>query len=136
MSRSTVQGEAGSVGALVLVVEDEPELREVVSWLLRDEGFAVETASDGRQALERVAAQRPALVVLDMGLPILNGEQVAAGLREQYADPPPIILMTAAGTAAERARRIGAAAYVGKPFDLDDLVRAVHRALGPDWVPA
>src|SRR5438067_10650096 len=62
------------VGA-ILVVDDDPEIRDVVRWLLEDEGWTVETASDGRDALERATQVRPALIVLDMGLPILSGEE-------------------------------------------------------------
>jgi DNA-binding response OmpR family regulator len=114
---------------LVLVVEDEPDLRDSVRWLLEDEGLRVETASDGQQALDRAARTKPALVVLDLGLPILSGEEVAEGLRRIFADPPPIVVMSAAGTVGERTRRIGAIAWVPKPFDLDDLLEAVLAAV-------
>lgn len=113
----------------VLVVDDDPDIREAVRWLLEDEGLAVETAADGLQAVERAMRDRPALVVLDMGLPLLSGEEVAAALRAHFREPPPIIVITAAGSVAEKAQRIGAFAYVSKPFDLDELVRTVSAAL-------
>jgi DNA-binding response OmpR family regulator len=113
----------------ILVVDDDPEIRDVVRWLLEDEGWAVETASDGRDALDRATRARPALIVLDMGLPILSGEEVAMRLHDVYADPPPIIVVSADGRAGEKAARIGAASYLHKPFDVDVLVRLVQRTL-------
>jgi DNA-binding response OmpR family regulator len=116
----------------ILVVDDDPEIRDVVRWLLEDEGWAVETASDGRDALDRATRARPALIVLDMGLPILSGEEVAMRLHDVYAEPPPIIVVSADGRAGEKAARIGAASYLHKPFDVDVLVRLVQRTLsGP-----
>ena len=116
------------VGA-ILVVDDDPEIRDVVRWLLEDEGWTVETASDGRDALERATQVRPALIVLDMGLPILSGEEVAIRLQSVYVDPPPIIVVSADGRAGEKAARIGAASYLHKPFDVDELARQVRRTL-------
>ena len=117
-------------GAIVLVVDDDAEIRDVVRWLLEDEGWTVETASDGRDALERAMRARPALIVLDMGLPILSGEEVAMRLQDVYVDPPPIIVVSADGRAGEKAARIGAASYLHKPFDVDTLARMVRRTLG------
>ena len=116
---------------LILLVEDQPEIRDAVRWLLEDEGFAVETAGDGQAALAQVTQLRPALIILDMGLPILSGEGVVEGLHKLFNQVPPFILMTAAGGIAERARRLGAAGYVGKPFELDHLLEVVHRTLEP-----
>jgi CheY-like chemotaxis protein len=124
-------GEASTrASAVVLVVDDDPEIRDVVRWLLEDEGWTVETASDGRDALERATRARPALIVLDMGLPILSGEEVALRLHDVYTDPPPIIVVSADGRAGEKAARIGAASYLHKPFDVDVLARLVRQALG------
>ena len=116
---------------VILLVEDQPEIRDAVRWLLEDEGFAVETAGDGQDALARVTQLRPALIILDMGLPILSGEGVVEGLQKLFTQVPPFILMTAAGGIAERARQLGAAGYVGKPFELDHLLEVVHRTLEP-----
>ncbi len=130
MSAPTERGTGISPGeARVLVVDDDPEIREVVSWLLEDEGIAVETASDGPRALDCATRERPALIVLDMGLPLLSGEEVAARLRAHYGEPPPIIVVSADGRAAEKATRIGARGYLHKPFDIDELMRLVRVAL-------
>src|SRR3954471_15269476 len=122
--------DGSSSGTVVLVVDDDPEIRDVVRWLLEDEGWTVETASDGRDALEQAARTRPALIVLDMGLPIMGGEEVARRLHVEYPDPPPIIVVSADGRAGEKAARIGAASYLHKPFDVDALARLVRRSIG------
>ena len=124
---------ATHTGQPVFVVEDDATLREAVRWILEDDGLQVETAEDGGVAIEWLRHHRPSLVVLDMGLPVAGGDQVASALRETHGDRVPILLMTADGRAAEKARRVGAAAYVAKPFELDDLVeRIVQLMQGSD----
>jgi DNA-binding response OmpR family regulator len=118
----------GGVGA-ILVVEDERPLRETIQWILEDEGFSVQPAANGRVALELAERAEPRLVVLDMALPILNGDAVAVGLRRMYGTRVPILLTTADGRAAEKAVRVGAYAYLQKPFDIDALVNAVIQGL-------
>jgi DNA-binding response OmpR family regulator len=114
---------------LILVVEDDFDLRQTILWTLKDEGHEVEEAGDGREAVERALQRKPALVLLDMGLPIIDGYGVAAGLRSNYGDTVLIVTMTADGRAAEKARHIGAAAYLNKPFELDDLIAIVRLVL-------
>lgn len=114
---------------LVLVVEDDNDLRQTIQWLLEDEGFEVETAGDGKEALDHARQRKPALVLLDMNLPILDGYGVANGLRSIYGSTISILTMTADGRAAEKAQRIGALGYLSKPFELDALINAVRAAL-------
>jgi DNA-binding response OmpR family regulator len=113
----------------VLVVEDDPDLREMVQWLLEEEGFLVETAENGKEALDYATVNRPSVVLLDMTLPIIDGYGVAAGLHKVYGDNLPILTMTADGHAVEKAGRIGAIGSLSKPFELEDLVNAVRAAL-------
>jgi DNA-binding response OmpR family regulator len=120
----------GAGGPEVLVVEDDAHLRQVVEWALADEGFAVALAADGQEALARIRQERPALVLLDMGLPGLDGFGVAAGIRALHGGAVPVVVMTADGRAAEKAAQIGAVAYVRKPFDLDELIETVRRLAG------
>jgi len=111
----------------ILVVDDDPAIRESIQWFLEDEGFSVETAADGQEAVNRALQSRPALIVLDLGLPLLNGEQVADAVRSAYKPSPPIVVVTAGGSIAARAARCGAVAYLAKPFDLTKLADLVVR---------
>jgi CheY-like chemotaxis protein len=128
-----MQGEPpeASQPPLVLVVDDEPDLREVMVFVLLEKGFRVVEARDGREAVELACRDHPALIVLDMNLPILSGEEVAATLRGMMTEVPPILVVTASGSAAERAKRAQAADYLEKPFSVDDLVVAATRLVRP-----
>lgn len=113
----------------ILVVDDDRNLRKTIQWVLEEEGFSVQAAADGQEAMEHVIAQQPALIILDMGLPLLDGGEVAARIHAQYGAAVPIVLITADGQAEEKSRRIGAASFLRKPFDIDDLIHAVQQAL-------
>lgn len=118
-------------GGAILVVEDELPVRQTIQWVLEDEGLVVETASNGQEAIDVAAQHKPTLVVLDMALPILNGDGVAARLHQMYGQSaPPILVVTADGRAEAKARKVGAYGYLQKPFDIDELVAAVQRGLG------
>ncbi len=115
----------------MLVVDDDARVAQTIRWVLEDEGIAVATASDGRQALEVSREVQPRLVVLDHGLPDQDGTAVSAMLRARPdAGTLPILLVTADGRAAEKARATGAFAYLHKPFDASELVRLVRHGLG------
>ena len=114
---------------VVLVVDDDPQLRQSVQWTLEDEGLQVHVAADGGEAVRQATRARPALVVLDHGLPDTRGEAVVAELRRQCGDRLPIVLITGDGRAQEKAAEVGAFAYLHKPFDLEDLVAIVRRGL-------
>ena len=130
MNANTTTSNEPSTEQVVLIVEDDTDLRQTIQWTLEDEGLVVETAADGQEALNRAAQRKPTLVVLDMGLPIIDGNGVAAGLHASYGSSVSILTMTADGRAAEKAKRIGAIGYISKPFDLDTLITAVKQALG------
>ncbi|MEU8383966.1 response regulator transcription factor [Streptosporangium sp. NPDC048865] len=119
----------------VLVVDDEPNIRELLSEALELNGFAVRTAADGRQALEAVARERPDIIVLDVMMPALDGFTVARRLRE--ADDSPLLLfLTAKDAVADRIAGLTAGGddYVTKPFSLEEVVlrlRAIMRRIRP-----
>lgn len=123
-------------GPLVLVVEDEPALRDVVEYNLRQAGFTTVSADDGRQAVEVAETSRPDLVVLDLMLPGLDGLTVCRILRQRLPDLP-VIMLTARDSELERVLglELGADDYVTKPFSPRELVarvRAVLRRARPD----
>ncbi|MDH2425900.1 response regulator transcription factor [Sphaerisporangium sp. TRM90804] len=119
----------------VLVVDDEPNIRELLSEALELNGFAVRTAADGRQALEAVARDRPDIIVLDVMMPGLDGFTVARRLRE--ADDGPLLLfLTAKDAVSDRIAGLTAGGddYVTKPFSLEEVVlrlRAIMRRMRP-----
>jgi two-component system response regulator MprA len=122
----------------VLVVDDHREITELVAETLHDEGYAVRVAHDGVSALRAVRAQRPGLLLLDVAMPALTGDQVLQHLRSEGYHDLPIILMTA-DRSPERYSALGPNRLLRKPFDLDQLVRAVGecvaRAALPGYAP-
>jgi two-component system OmpR family response regulator len=118
----------------ILVVDDEPNIVDVVSMALRYQGFEVASAATGREALAQVAGFRPHLMVLDIGLPDMEGFEVAERLGAQRADVP-IVFLTARDATPDKVRGLSAGGddYVTKPFSLEELVariRAILRRTG------
>ena len=114
----------------VLVVDDEPNLLEVVTMALRFQGFTVETAGSGREALTSVAKFKPHLMVLDVMLPDMEGFDVAARLGAQRAGVP-IIFLTARDATEDKVRGLsgGGDDYMTKPFSLEELVARIRTIL-------
>ncbi len=113
----------------VLVVEDEPTVRETVAEALAADGLRVVTAADGRQALERFRAEQPDLVLLDLMLPELSGMEVCRILRRESSVP--IIMLTARDSEVDKVvgLEVGADDYVTKPFSLRELQARVRAHL-------
>lgn len=112
----------------VLVVDDEPVIRALVADVLRDEGYAVVTAADGREGLNLLALERPDLVLMDVMMPGLDGREAYLAMRSR-ADLPdvPVVMMSAAVRPDGLDSTI--AGYLPKPFDLDDLLALITRLL-------
>ena len=113
----------------ILVVEDSPALRNLYAEILDGEGFLVETARNGREAIRRVRGQPPALVVLDYRLPDLTASTILQSLRDICGQDLPVVLVSADDQLAAKARQIDVACYLPKPFPIADLVNAVHQEL-------
>jgi two-component system chemotaxis response regulator CheY len=111
----------------ILVVDDDELILNTVESTLADEGYHVVTAPDGAAALDAIERQEPALILLDMKMPIMDGWAFASAYRRQPEPHAPIVVMTAAADAARRAADVGAEAYLAKPFDLADLLNVVGR---------
>lgn len=110
----------------VLVVDDDPGIRRFITLILEEEGYQVVTAENGRDAFARIAAERPALVLLDLNMPVMTGWELHATLREHGLGIP-IVYMTAGQRAREEATRHHADGALPKPFDLPDLLDVVAR---------
>lgn len=126
--------EAGSgsrVASPILVVDDAPSILEVVVLMLEVHGYTTESARDGAEALEIIERQRPALVLLDMRMPRMDGWGFARAMKDRGIEVP-VIVMTAAQDARRWAEEIDADAYLGKPFQMEALLEAVERVLRPD----
>jgi len=113
-------------GRPILVVDDDPSILVTVSEILDLEGYPVETAANGAEALECIARSRPSLVLLDMRMPVLDGWGFARELKERGIHLP-ILVMTAAQNARSWAEEIGAEGYLPKPFEIPELLDHVER---------
>ncbi len=113
----------------VLVVDDDPALSRALDINLRAHGYLVTVAHDGRSALDAVAHQHPHVVVLDLGLPDLDGIEVLRGIRGWSAVP--VIVLSARSTSGEKVEALDAGAddYVTKPFGMAELVARVKAAV-------
>ncbi|MGW6456362.1 response regulator transcription factor [Streptomyces sp. NPDC055078] len=120
---------------LLLVVEDDPTLRELLSASLRLGGFAVTPVTTGAEALAAVRNERPDLIVLDVMLPDFDGFEVVRRLRREDpltpGGPPPVLFLTARDAAEDRISGLTAGGddYVTKPFDLEELILRIRAIL-------
>jgi CheY-like chemotaxis protein len=115
-----------------LVVEDDDGLRSAMDWMLSDEGYPVATAENGAAALACVDGMSPCLILLDMRMPVMDGWEFARAYQGRPGRHAPIVVVTAAADARERAIQIQAADFLAKPFDVSDLISIVHRYYGPE----
>lgn len=119
------------MGRRVLLIEDEPNIIEAISYILSKDGWTVHTHSDGETALDKVAQSAPDLIILDVMLPGRSGYDILRDLRssDQTRDLP-ILMLTARGQAKDRemAVQLGATQFMTKPFANDE-VRQVVRTL-------
>jgi two-component system, chemotaxis family, chemotaxis protein CheY len=113
----------------ILVVDDDESIRQIVRLCLSDEGYDVQEAPNGQAALDTLSVVRPDLILLDLRMPVMDGWEFA----KLYADTPkphaPIVAFVAALNAEQECADLPAAAILTKPFDLDDLLRAVRTQL-------
>ena len=117
---------------VILIVDDEPDILRLASLRLKKLGFDVITAVDGREAVRIVKSKKPDLILLDLALPLLSGDEVCRKLKnDEKLKHIPIILFTASSSTmtAEKAKRFGADDYTIKPFDPDELIAKINNAL-------
>ena len=114
-------------GRRVLVVDDQEDIRETLQLALDDEGYVVECAANGAEALEILDRWRPCVILLDLMMPVMDGwafrkEQ----LEREDGSAAPVVLLSAAGGLDEHQRTLDAAAVIPKPFDLDRVISTVE----------
>ena len=114
----------------ILIVEDEPNIGESLSFILRKAGFAIDVVTDGADALDRLRRQPFGAVILDLMLPGLNGLEVLKSIRtDRHLAALPVMVLTARGQAADRrtAEAVGASVFVTKPFSNSEVVSHICR---------
>ena len=111
----------------VLVVDDDPDILATVEQILEIEGYAVLSARNGAEALSVLESSRPDVIILDLMMPVMDGWEFRRRLDGHPASATPIIVVSADRDIARKAATIQANGYIAKPFDLDDLLREVHR---------
>ncbi|MED1203249.1 response regulator transcription factor [Heyndrickxia acidicola] len=117
--------------ATVLIVDDDPNIRELVRVFLAREGFSIVEAEDGKEALKVCEKERVDLLILDIMMPNMDGWEVCREIRSYYSDSLPILMLTAKGTTAEKLKgfEIGTDDYMVKPFEPEELIARVKALL-------
>ena len=121
-------------GGHVLLVDDDEDIRESIADVLRHYGFRVETAADGRDALERLRAggPAPAVILLDLMMPVMDGWQFrAAQLADAALAPIPVVALSGQGRLEEHLPGLRIAEAIRKPFDVNQLVELMSRYTRP-----
>jgi CheY-like chemotaxis protein len=120
----------------ILVVDDDPDIREAISSALSDEGYQVTGASNGREALAHLRGQtRPSLILLDMMMPEMDGWRFRLELKKlpELASIP-VVILSAHGNVRDAALALGAADYLRKPLRLDSLLEIAERYCRPIFI--
>lgn len=117
---------------LILIADDEEDIKIILSMYLENTGFAVETAFDGLDAIERAKVSKPDLILMDIMMPIIDGIEVTRKLKGAAETKDiPVVMLTAAAQSAmiDRAMTAGAADYIAKPFEPDHVKEVIERIL-------
>ena len=116
----------------VLVVDDDPAVLEAIADVIRDEGYRVDTAPNGRRALDYLMTHSPQLIYLDLMMPGLSGWQVVEEIRRRFpARATPIVLLSAVQKLREEAERLSIKHFLKKPFHLVDVTRLTRQICAP-----
>jgi len=115
---------------MILVIDDDQDLLDLVALMLESVGYRVETAINGLAGLQAVQHAKPDLILLDIKMPVISGQEFAREFYAHYDSSTPIVVITASESAQQRAKEIGASGWIGKPFDLDVLINTVGRYIG------
>lgn len=107
----------------ILLLEDDPDLAKMITRVLESDGHCVSHSENGQRALSRCDESLPALIVADLMLPVMDGEEFLSELRTRHSDAQsiPVLLVTASAIRETVAARAGVAASLAKPFDIDEL---------------
>jgi CheY-like chemotaxis protein len=124
--------QATSTPQTVLVVDDDPDIRLVLRMILEGQGYAVIDAADGAEALALLRDHRPALILLDLMMPGVDGVQFRAQQQQDPALAPiPVVLLSGGGTVAKKAEEMGVEGFLAKPPELRQVLAEVERHCRP-----
>ena len=115
-------------GGPILLVEDDPDIREALRGVLEEEGYGVEEAENGRAALDRLHGQRPpSLILLDWMMPIMDGSEFLTAMRQESSLEPIPVVVVSAWTEAAKEEANGVQGFLQKPVHIDDLLATAAR---------
>jgi len=114
---------------LILVVDDDLEILEVLSDILQSEGYLVDRARHGREALARLDRKRPDLILLDMMMPVMDGREFYQALRLRDDRDIPLLVLSANRRRVDKEETMVARGYLAKPFELGELLRLVKEVV-------
>jgi len=116
----------------ILVVDDEPDILKVVTFILKKTGYEIFSAVDGKEALKLIKDKRPDLILLDLRLPVIDGYEVCRKVKsDDSLKAIPVLLLTASGvdSVAQKAQTLGAEDFIIKPFSKEDLLKKINKYL-------
>ena len=114
--------------ARLLLVDDDPDILQTLALCLSTKGYRVLMASNGKEALDVLGREKPACILLDLMMPVMDGWQFVAELESRGWRKAPLLILSADRAVQGHATRLHADAFLAKPFDLDDLMDAVKTA--------
>ncbi|MEA2661921.1 MAG: two-component system, OmpR family, response regulator VicR [Chloroflexota bacterium] len=109
----------------VLVVDDQEVIRDTLQTALDDEGFTVETAANGQEALDILRRWKPCVILLDLMMPVMDGWAFCAE-QKRVGSTVPVVLLSAAGGLDEHQKTLQAAGVIAKPFDIDRVISTIE----------
>ena len=115
---------------LVLVVDDDPDILQTLALCLSTEGYRVLMAANGREALQVLESDRPACILLDLMMPVMDGWQFVAEIEKRGIRAAPLLILSADRAVQGHATKLRADAFLAKPFDLDELLVKVSQLTG------
>ncbi len=126
MGRFWLMVRYGSASGVILIVEDDTDIREALAQILSDEGYEVLSAPNGKVGLDRLRERKPDLILLDLMMPVMNGWQFREKQRadEQFAAIP-VLVISADASAGQEAAALGAKGFMQKPIELEVLLASV-----------
>ncbi len=123
---------AAPASCSVLVVDDDRDIRETLQEILESEGYQVETARNGAEGLERARQRHPALILLDLFMPVMDGTEFRhRQLEDAQLSRIPVVVVSAAAGLEDRIASLGVAGHIEKPLDIELLFDVVGRYCGP-----